>query len=266
MVKKKYIAPNLITAGNMFLGYLSITESIKGNYKMAILFILLAMVCDGLDGKTARKLDAFSEFGKEFDSFCDAISFGLAPSMLIYSILMSQVPGSPFVVPVSFLYALCGVMRLVKFNIINVASSEKGDFSGMPIPSAASMVCSYFLFCYMVNKHLGINLFNIDALMAITVIAAVLMVSTMKFKTPDKAFPFIPKKFAGAFILLVVITLPISLFIVTYAYVLINIMAHVTKRFFGSENSSDDNDEIEEIIEVIEEENSEEKDLEEYHK
>ena len=79
MVKKKYIAPNLITAGNMFLGYLSITESIKGNFEMSILFILLAMVCDGLDGKTARKLDAFSEFGKEFDSFCDAVSFGLAP-------------------------------------------------------------------------------------------------------------------------------------------------------------------------------------------
>ena len=69
MVKKKYIAPNLITAGNMFLGYLSMTESIKGRYDMAIWFIILAMVCDGLDGKTARKLDAFSEFGKEFDSF-----------------------------------------------------------------------------------------------------------------------------------------------------------------------------------------------------
>lgn len=80
------------------------------------------------------------------------------------------------------------------------------------------------------------------------------MVSTMKFKTPDKAFPFIPKKFAGAFIILVVVTLPISLFIVTYAYVLINIMSHVTKRFFGSENPADDNDEIEEIIEVMEEE------------
>ena len=53
MVKKKYIAPNLITAGNMFLGYLSITESIKNNFNMAIWFILLAMVCDGLDGKTA---------------------------------------------------------------------------------------------------------------------------------------------------------------------------------------------------------------------
>ena len=88
MVKRKYIAPNAITAANMFLGYLSITASIKGNFIQAIWFIILAMVCDGLDGKTARKLDAFSEFGKEFDSFCDAISFGLAPSILVYSILM----------------------------------------------------------------------------------------------------------------------------------------------------------------------------------
>ena len=161
MVKKKYIAPNLITAGNMFLGYLSITESIKGNYKMAILFILLAMVCDGLDGKTARKLDAFSEFGKEFDSFCDAVSFGLAPSMLIYSILMSKVSGSPFVVPVSFLYALCGVMRLVKFNIINVASSEKGDFSGMPIPNAAAMVVSYLMICNVLDEKFSLHIFDI---------------------------------------------------------------------------------------------------------
>lgn len=60
MVKKKYIAPNVITAGNMFLGYISIIESIKGHFIPAIWFIILAMVCDGLDGKTARKLDAFS--------------------------------------------------------------------------------------------------------------------------------------------------------------------------------------------------------------
>ena len=83
------------------------------------------MVCDGLDGKTARKLDAFSEFGKEFDSFCDAVSFGLAPSLLVYNILMANVARSAFILPVSFLYALCGIMRLVKFNIITVASSEK---------------------------------------------------------------------------------------------------------------------------------------------
>ena len=60
MVKRKYIAPNAITAAGLFLGYLSITASIKGEFIRAIVFIILAMVCDGLDGKTARKLDAFS--------------------------------------------------------------------------------------------------------------------------------------------------------------------------------------------------------------
>lgn len=252
MVKRKYIAPNAITAAGLFLGYMSITASIKGEFITAIWFIILAMVCDGLDGKTARKLDAFSEFGKEFDSFCDAVSFGLAPSLLVYNILMMAPHTSIFIVPVSFFYALCGVMRLVKFNIITVASSEKGDFSGMPIPSAASMVCSYYLFCDTVNRQFSVNLFNIDIFIAITVIAAILMVSTMKFKTPDKAFPFIPKKFAGLFILIIIVTLKYSLFIVTFSYVLLNLMNHITKRFFGGD--SNDEDEPMEIIEVLEEE------------
>ncbi len=78
------------------------------------------------------------------------------------------------------------------------------------------------------------------------------MVSTMKFKTPDKAFPFIPKKFAGPFILAVVVTLKYSLFIVTFTYVILNIMTHITKRFENSHEDHDDDNE--ELIEVIEEE------------
>ena len=259
MVKKKYIAPNLITAGNMFLGYLSITESIKGNYKMAILFILLAMVCDGLDGKTARKLDAFSEFGKEFDSFCDAISFGLAPSMLIYSILTKNVPGSPFVGPVSFLYALCGVMRLVKFNIINVASSEKGDFSGMPIPNAAAMVVSYLMICNVLDEKFSLHIFDIKIFIAISVISASLMVSTIPFKTPDKTFSFIPKKLALLIILGLLVTmywtLDYSVFIISYTYVLLNILTYFYKRF-GNEGEKVENEDelIEEFVEVDENE------------
>lgn len=248
MVKRKYIAPNAITAANMFLGYLSITASIKGNFIQAIWFIVLAMVCDGLDGKTARKLDAFSEFGKEFDSFCDAISFGLAPSILVYSILMQYATTSAFIMPVSFLYALCGVMRLVKFNIITVASNEKGDFSGMPIPNAAAMVCSYYLISYYLQKNYDINFFNLDIFMAITVIAAILMVSTIKFKTPDKSFSFIPKRFIGVFIIVVIATLKYSLFVISFFYVAINLMSFVTKVFDGS---NDDNDK--ELVDVIEE-------------
>ena len=250
MVKKKYIAPNLITAGNMFLGYLSITESIQGNFNTAILFILLAMVCDGLDGKTARTLDAFSEFGKEFDSFSDAISFGLAPSMLIYSILSSKVPSSPFIVPVSFLYALCGVMRLVKFNIINVASSEKGDFSGMPIPNAAAMVVSYVMICNVVYEKFLINLFDIKVFIGISVISASLMVSTIPFKTPDKTFSFIPKKVALGLILALLITmywtLDYSVFIISYLYVLLNIISYFNKRFLSNENDTS----VDEFIEI----------------
>lgn len=250
MVKKKYIAPNLITAGNMFLGYLSITESIKGNFNTAILFILLAMVCDGLDGKTARTLDAFSEFGKEFDSFSDAISFGLAPSMLIYSILSSKVPSSPFIVPVSFLYALCGVMRLVKFNIINVASSEKGDFSGMPIPNAAAMVVSYVMICNVVYEKFLINLFDIKVFIGISVISASLMVSTIPFKTPDKTFSFIPKKVALGLILALLITmywtLDYSVFIISYLYVLLNIISYFNKRFLSNESDTS----VDEFIEI----------------
>ncbi len=235
MVERKYIAPNAITAANMFLGYLSIIASISGDFSKAIWFIILAMVCDGLDGKTARKLDAFSEFGKEFDSFCDAISFGIAPAILVYSILSgTTVIGiqnlNAFLIPISFIYALCGVMRLVKFNIITTASSEKDDFSGMPIPSGASVVCSYILFVKVVKDNLGIDLYSVEIFIALTLLAAILMVSTIPFKTPDKVFSFIPKSLSIPFIVLVVITLKYSMFIVTSYYILYNLFAFFYNR------------------------------------
>lgn len=230
MVERKYIAPNAITAANMFLGYLSITASITGDFSKAIWFIILAMVCDGLDGKTARKLDAFSEFGKEFDSFCDAISFGLAPGILVYSVLKSSDGMKSFVIPISFIYALCGVMRLVKFNIVTTASSEKDDFSGMPIPSGASVVCSYLLFVDVVKSNFGINLFSIEVFVGLTLLAAILMVSTIPFKTPDKVFGFVPKKLTIPFIVLILVTLKYSMFIVTCYYVLVNLTKFFTER------------------------------------
>ena len=191
-----------------------------------------------------------AEFGKEFDSFSDAISFGLAPSMLIYSILSSKVPSSPFIVPVSFLYALCGVMRLVKFNIINIASSEKGDFSGMPIPNAAAMVVSYVMICNVVYEKFLINLFDIKVFIGISVISASLMVSTIPFKTPDKTFSFIPKKVALGLILALLITmywtLDYSVFIISYLYVLLNIISYFNKRFLSNENDTS----VDEFIEI----------------
>lgn len=246
MIQKKYIAPNAITAANMLLGYLSIVSSIDGDYVKATWFIIAAMVCDTLDGKTARKLDAFSEFGKEFDSFCDAISFGMAPGILIFSILKVTVIAK-YMIPISFIYALCGVMRLVKFNIVTTASSEKDDFSGMPIPCGAALVVGYFLFCNTVRNSplFGADLFSAELFSIISVVAAVLMVSLVPFRTPDKVFAFVPKKLFPVFLLAIVLTLKYSLFIFASYYVLVNLGDYLMKRNREEEES----EEIEEIEE-----------------
>ena len=247
MVEKKYIAPNAITAANMFLGYLSITASISGDYSKAIWFIILGMICDGLDGKTARKFDAFSEFGKEFDSFCDAITFGLAPAILVYSILKGIANVHSFIIPISFIYALCGVMRLVKFNVVTTASNEKDDFSGMPIPSGASVICSYLLFVEVVKSNFSIDLFSLEVFIGLTLVAAILMVSVIPFKTPDKVFSFVPKKLMVPFIILLIITLKYSMFLVTCYYVIVNLVTAFTTPREKEDNQEDKLEEIEEV-------------------
>jgi len=231
-IEKKYLAPNAITAANMFLGYLSIINSIKGDHIQAAWFMILAMICDGLDGKAARKLEAYSEFGKEFDSFCDAISFGLAPGIFVYT-LLNGAPGiGHTIIPISFIYALCGVMRLVKFNVVTVASNEKDDFSGMPIPTGAAIITSYYLF----SEYVFGQLMYIEIFQAITILAAVLMVSTIPFKTPDKTFSFIPKKLGVPMLIVVIATLKYSLFVVTFSYVLLNLTKHLQHLFFETQS------------------------------
>jgi len=231
-IEKKYLAPNAITAANMFLGYLSIINSIKGDHIQAAWFMILAMICDGLDGKAARHLEAYSEFGKEFDSFCDAISFGLAPGIFVYTLLIGYPGIGHTIIPISFIYALCGVMRLVKFNVVTVASNEKDDFSGMPIPTGAAIITSYYLFSnYVFGELMFIEIFQM-----ITVIAAVLMVSTIPFKTPDKTFGFIPRKLGIPALILIVATLKYSLFVVTFSYVLLNLLQHLHNRHFSAQS------------------------------
>jgi len=230
-IERKYFIPNGITAANMFLGFISITMSIRGRFDFAALLILSAMIFDALDGYAARKLNAFSEFGKEFDSFCDAISFGLAPGILIYSILSSKhilsVQNFPheLIVPVSFIYILGGIVRLVKFNVVTTASDTKDDFSGMPIPNAANLVASYVLFVTVINYH-------IDP-MVLTIIAigsAFFMVSTIPFQIPQKTFAFIPNKLILPLAILILYYAKYALFPLGLYYVLANLYKFINSR------------------------------------
>lgn len=227
-IESKYILPNAITATNMLLGFLSITMSIKGEFHLAAWLILLAMVFDALDGLTARKMNAFSEFGKEFDSFCDSVSFGMAPAILIYSFLTTTVNNFPkeLIIPLSFIYALAGVVRLVKFNVVTTASDSKDDFSGMPIPNGANLVVSYFLFARVTGLGIDPKILAVVALGS-----AVLMVSTIPFKIPQKIFSFIPKKMILFAAIAILGTAEYSLFPLGLYYVFTNLFL-----FFNSKD------------------------------
>ena len=161
---KIYFLPNLLTAGNLFCGFVALTKIVEadpvaGNYEsqiyLALIFILLACVCDLLDGRVARWGGAESPFGREFDSLADLISFGAAPAFLVHRIVLRDVwPEHPeigwFIASV---YLICGAFRLARFNVLSLQPGRTGkEFIGFPIPSAAALVASLTLFMMWVEE------------------------------------------------------------------------------------------------------------------
>lgn len=138
LYKRRHFVPNALTLGNMFCGFLCIIYASSGRFEKAIAAIAVAILLDGLDGRVARRLNATSKFGIEFDSFSDLVSFGIAPAILIYNWAF-RLLADEFGVFVCFLYALCAASRLAKFNISE--PNVKG-FIGMPTPGAAGLVAA----------------------------------------------------------------------------------------------------------------------------
>ena len=169
---KIYLLPNLMTAGNLFCGFAATLKIITGTliglpagqlgdgvwtpgaidqFHAAIWFILGACVFDVLDGRLARLGGTDSPFGREFDSLADIVSFGIAPALLVYKIVLYEFPRPGLLI--AFLYLACGALRLARFNCIAAASdadhgaqaspTEKGKpFKGIPIPAAAGVIAS----------------------------------------------------------------------------------------------------------------------------
>jgi CDP-diacylglycerol--serine O-phosphatidyltransferase len=153
---KIYLLPNLMTAGNLFCGFIAIVqvfhgmlapEPIHSHYYMAIGLILGACVFDLLDGRVARMGNRISPFGREFDSLADLISFGVAPALLVYDIVLAGL-NERIGWMIAFAYLLAGAMRLARFNVMAESRKEEasGDFVGLPIPAAAGMIASLTLF------------------------------------------------------------------------------------------------------------------------
>ena len=134
--------PSGLTLFNLFFGIFAIITATRGDFRRAGIYVLLGGICDALDGRVARATNAGSQFGEELDSLVDAISFGLAPAMIMYFAVLEHVGWDWVFV---FLFAACAVMRLARFNI-EQAGTAKTYFSGLPSPAAGCTLASYYWF------------------------------------------------------------------------------------------------------------------------
>lgn len=174
MKKGIYILPNTLTLCGMFAGFYAIITSIKGHYIHASWAIITAMVFDGLDGWVARRTQSTTRFGIELDSLSDVIAFGVAPSVLIYHwalILFGRVGWAA-----AFLFTACGALRLARYNI-QMGSTERKFFTGMPIPGAAFILATTVIFY---GEMRWIPLKSIFLLCLVSALS-ILMVSTLRF-------------------------------------------------------------------------------------
>ncbi len=194
-----YILPNLFTASSIFVGVISMVEASQGNVFLASWLILLALVFDGLDGRIARMTNTTSQFGVEFDSLADIISFGIAPAMLLYFFIGDQF--GRFGILVSALYVIFGAIRLARFNI-STAKTDPNVFIGLPIPTAAIFVSMWILLFHKYTlEDYGI------ILLFLTLGIAVLMVSNFRYPSFKKVSLDRPMVFKTMIILMLTASL-----------------------------------------------------------
>ena len=191
---KIYFLPNLLTAGNLFCGFVALTRIVDADpysehyfdqIKVALAFILLACIFDLLDGRVARMGGVESPFGREFDSLADLISFGVAPAFLVQRVVLADVFGRYQSISwfIASIYLLCGAFRLARFNCLAMmGGGSSKDFLGFPIPSAAGLVASLTLLImhFSTNgKTLGLWMDYVIA--AVLLFLSAMMVSTVRY-------------------------------------------------------------------------------------
>ena len=174
-MKVKGAIPSVFTGLNLFCGYKSITLLLNGDFVGASWCIFFSILFDMADGKIARKLGTASDFGLQLDSICDTVSFGIAPTMLLYKVAFQT---SRFVVSfVPFIYLLAVVFRLARFNVIS-SETPKDYYLGLSSPSSAAVVISTVL----VQQNEGIVL-STEFYVILVLVLAMLMTSRIKYPT-----------------------------------------------------------------------------------
>jgi CDP-diacylglycerol--serine O-phosphatidyltransferase len=212
-----YLLPSLITVGNLFCGYACVMYAMRGDLVTAAPFIGVAVILDLLDGRIARMTGTTSAFGVEFDSLADVVSFGLAPAVLAYAWGLSELGRWGWAA--GFLYVTAAAIRLARFNIQTATQTDKRYFIGMPSPAAAGIPAATIFF----HPFPLVGKFQAMAAIAVVVIPAILMVSTIRFRSFktmnlgwDRTYA---KLLAFAALLVFIATEPsVALVIIAYTY------------------------------------------------
>ncbi|HDY87640.1 MAG TPA: CDP-diacylglycerol--serine O-phosphatidyltransferase [bacterium] len=173
---KKFL-PSIFTMGNLLCGFLAIINVIEGtkaSMSHAAWWIIIAAIFDLLDGKVARLTGSASEFGIEFDSLADVVSFGIAPAVLFHTYALIDAGNLGYFLAFCFLAA--GTIRLARFNI-SASTGKKKYFVGMPIPAGGCILASFILF----SEHVWSGLAHFDISVALLVLSSIAMVSSFKY-------------------------------------------------------------------------------------
>jgi CDP-diacylglycerol---serine O-phosphatidyltransferase len=221
-----YLLPNLLTTGAMFAGFYAIVSAFNGQFTDAVIAIFVAGLFDGLDGRVARLTNTQSEFGVQYDSLSDLVSFGVAPALIMYVWSLKSLTGygaawGKFGWTAAFVYAACGALRLARFNT-QVGVQDKRYFQGLAIPAGAGLAMSY-LWAVSAERWSGEDVQFITPLVAI--VTGLLMVSRFRYFSfkawpqSDKV-PFVAIPAAVLIIVALWVNPPRMLFAITLLYAL----------------------------------------------
>jgi CDP-diacylglycerol--serine O-phosphatidyltransferase len=169
-----YLLPNLLTTGALFGGFYAVLSGFSGSYELAAIAIFVAMVFDGLDGRVARMTNTQSDFGVQYDSLSDMVSFGIAPAIVIYGWGLTGL--GKVGIAAAFVYASCAALRLARFNVQSTLSNSK-LFIGLPSPAAAALIAGFVWSAHSVDPSMFVSGFTA----LLTAVAGLLMVSNFKY-------------------------------------------------------------------------------------
>ena len=195
-----YVLPSLVTTASLFVAFYAIVQATLGRFEYAAVAIFVSMVLDGLDGRIARWTNTASDFGKEYDSLVDVISFGLTPALVMFEWSLDSQGKVGWLS--AFLYVACTALRLARFNSAEV--KDKRYFQGLPCPAAAAFVAGWVWVCNDLELE-G------PAIAAVSVVVIISSALAMVSNLPYKSFKDFDPKNRVPFVALVLIIVPFVL-------------------------------------------------------